>query len=105
MTLWAEDNDGYTPLMWASGYGHLAVVERLLQEEAVDADAADNDGWTPLMFASSKGHLAVVEALLQAGADRDLQSSTGLTALTFASRYCKGSREQCAGIVALLRSR
>ncbi|KAL8802033.1 MAG: hypothetical protein Q9200_006727 [Gallowayella weberi] len=50
--------------------GHLAVVERLLQEKAdVNAAAGYDGGRTALQAAAGGGHLAVVERLLQEKAD------------------------------------
>jgi hypothetical protein len=46
----------------ASENGHLAVVERLLQDPRVDPSALDNGA---IQMASYGGHLAVVERLLQ----------------------------------------
>jgi hypothetical protein len=46
----------------ASLNGHLAVVDRLLQDERVDPAADDNNA---IKSASRNGHLAVVDRLLQ----------------------------------------
>jgi hypothetical protein len=46
----------------AAFYGHLSIVERLLQDKRVDPSADDN---AAVRWASQKGHLAVVERLLQ----------------------------------------
>jgi hypothetical protein len=46
----------------AAANGHLAVVERLLQDEGVDPSANDNHA---LRQAVQNGHLAVIERLLQ----------------------------------------
>ena len=43
-------------------------------------------GWTPLMFAASEGNIAIVDALLSRGADVDMQSDSGETALMLAVR-------------------
>jgi hypothetical protein len=42
--------------------GHLAVVERLLQDKRVDPSANNNDA---VRMAAASGHLAIVERLLQ----------------------------------------
>ena len=52
-------------IAYASWYGHLAVVERLLQDKRVDPSATDNYGNCALSHAAKNGHLAVVERLLQ----------------------------------------
>jgi hypothetical protein len=46
----------------AASSGHLAVVERLLQDEHIDPSADDNYA---VRWATVRGHLAVVERLLQ----------------------------------------
>jgi hypothetical protein len=46
----------------AAQYGHLAVVERLLQDKRVDPSAIDNSA---IGLAAHDGHLAVVNRLLQ----------------------------------------
>ena len=57
-------------LQSAAGWGHLAVVERLLQAKAdVNAAPAIYDGRTALQAAAGGGYLAVVERLLEAKAD------------------------------------
>jgi hypothetical protein len=43
-------------------YGHLAVLERLLQDERVDPSASNNFA---IQWAAQFGHLAVVKRLLQ----------------------------------------
>jgi hypothetical protein len=46
----------------ASNYGHLGVVDRLLQDERIDPAADDNKA---IRMASRNGHLPVVDRLLQ----------------------------------------
>ena len=61
--------DGRMALQAAVEGGHLAVVERLLQQKAdVNAAAAKSDGRTALQAAAEGGHLVVVERLRVAGA-------------------------------------
>ena len=65
-----HDKVGQTMLQAAAGGGHLAVVERLLQEKAdVNTAAAHYRGRTALQAAAEGGHLAVVKRLLQEKAD------------------------------------
>ena len=43
-------------------------------------------GWTPLMFAASERDTAIADALLSRGADVNMQSDSGETALMLAAR-------------------
>ncbi|KAI5844239.1 hypothetical protein BZA05DRAFT_409495 [Tricharina praecox] len=61
---------GRTALQAASGGGHLAVVDRLLENRVgFKAPPARFNGRTALQAASAGGHLAVVDRLLDRGAD------------------------------------
>ncbi len=64
----AKNNDGYTALMMASGYGHTKVVKTLISYEAKINDR-DKWGRTALMNASEKGHKDIVEMLIDKGAN------------------------------------
>jgi len=57
-----------TPLHVSSRYGHLSVVEYLVNQKA-DINAKNKDGWTPLQWAAENGHLSVVEYLVNQKAD------------------------------------
>lgn len=54
--------DNFDSIRWAARRGHLAVVDRLLQDERVDPSARDNNA---IQLAAYNGHVAVVERLLQ----------------------------------------
>ena len=53
----------YTPLMYASGYGHLSVVKYLVEEHDADINLCDEDGDTALDWAKMNGQTAVAEYL------------------------------------------
>ena len=59
---------GRTPLDFASNRGHVAVMERLL-EEGARIEAADKFGVTALMAACRMGNLESAKCLLRRGAD------------------------------------
>eukprot|EP00439_Symbiodinium_sp_Y106_P070348 s2440_g12.t1 len=80
----SRDDEGMTPLMRASLFGHVDVAELLL-EAGAETDVSDNNGCTALMCAARNGHASVVQLLLNAGAEKDLRDSLGLTALISAA--------------------
>ena len=83
------DSAGLTALLTASYYGHVAVVEKLLQAEADlnKTTAGESTNQMPLRAAASKGHVAVVAQLLAVGVDVDTPDLDGITALWAASHY------------------
>ena len=82
----SKDDYGRTPLSWAAGQGHEAVVKLLLGVEGVDPDSKDTDGQTPLAWAAGQGHEAVVKLLLGVeGVDPDSKDTDGQTPLAWAA--------------------
>jgi ankyrin repeat protein len=51
----SKDSSGRTPLSWAAGQGHEAVVRLLLATGGVDPDSKDGLGQTPLSWAAGQG--------------------------------------------------
>ena len=80
----AKDNNGWTPLHWASYRGNLKMAQ-LLIEKGADVHAKENKGWTPLHCASSKGHLEIAQLLLEKGADMHAKENKGWTPLHLAA--------------------
>jgi Ankyrin repeats (3 copies) len=86
-----EDPDE-TSLMHAVAAGDLKVVEMLLgandkpDKDSRDVDALNQSGETALILACKSPNMkaGIVKALLVAGADINLRSRTGYTALTWA---------------------
>lgn len=70
---------GRTPLSWASGNGHLYVVELLLRigKNKVNAHSKDKGGRTPAHWALERGHYDVVQLLLQHDGMESLRKLSG----------------------------
>ena len=81
-----KDNSGRTPLSWAAGEGHGAVVKMLLDIGNVDVESKDYSDRTPLSYAAVEGHEAVVKVLLDTGkVDVDSMDTSGRTPLLWAA--------------------
>ncbi|KAH8758015.1 ankyrin repeat protein, partial [Diaporthe sp. PMI_573] len=55
-----DNNSDRTPLSWAAGSGHEAIVQQLLAKGA-DVEAKDKYSRTPLSWAAGSGHEAIVQ--------------------------------------------
>jgi len=73
-----------TPLHFSSIYGHLSVVEYLVNQKA-DISAKDKDNQTPLHVAAANGHLSVVEYLVNQKADINAKTQKDSTPLHLAA--------------------
>jgi len=82
-----ESSSGMTGLMWASFYGHLDIVEYLV-ENGSNVDAQDKDGKTALIFVSYytlSDYMGVVKCLVEEGrANIAIRDDDGKTALVIA---------------------
>jgi ankyrin repeat protein len=77
--------DGATPLLLASHWDDLDLVDRLLRAGA-SVNAAENHGVTPLALACENASPSVVARLLKAGANPNLVEPSGLAPLMRAAR-------------------
>lgn len=76
---------GSTPLHDAAAFGNKEIVEHLLKTAKADVDAPDFKAVTALMHASGSGYSIICLLLLQYGAQVDICSAEGMTALHFAA--------------------
>jgi len=96
-----RDSLGFTPLIWASQYGHEGMVELLLAQKNVDPDLPDtSDNQSPLSWASENGHEAALKLLLaREDVDPESRDNDGQTSFLHAAH---GGHE---GILKLLLAR
>ncbi|KAM0276065.1 hypothetical protein ACHAQH_007119 [Verticillium albo-atrum] len=78
----APDEDGTTPLIYASCFGHEGVVQALIDGGA-DVDRQDRNQWSALMWAMTNRHKGIAKLLLDNGASAEQKTSSGRTAFDF----------------------
>lgn len=85
----ARNTHGWTPLLLAARYGHMAVAEDLVAVGA-DVNARGFHGWTALHLAHRYGNAHLCELLLAAGADADAVDDDGCSV---------SQRKRCWGVI------
>lgn len=86
----ADPNRGWKdplPLMVAAGHGYTDIIRCLLSLGARVDERGPIYGMTALIFASAKGKANAIECLKDEGADLELRTDTGKTALVMAATY------------------
>ncbi|XP_054165457.1 ankyrin repeat and SAM domain-containing protein 3-like [Oppia nitens] len=87
------NDSGWTPLVYASNFGHFNIV-RLLLRFSAEVNFQDNECRTALMMAASNGHTRCIDILINTGkADKTLTDITGYTALNYAINNGHGSNK------------
>ncbi|EDW82692.2 uncharacterized protein Dwil_GK24998 [Drosophila willistoni] len=83
----AQDEGGWTAMVWAAELGHTDIVSLLLNHGA-DPNICDNDNNTVLHWSALHNDgLETITVLLQAGADCNVQNVEGDTPLHIACRH------------------
>lgn len=78
----APDDQGTPPLLYASCFGHEAVVQALV-DAGVNVEAQDKGQWNALMWAMTNRHKSIAKILLDNGASPDAKTSYGRTVSDF----------------------
>ncbi len=91
-----KDEQGRTPLHWASDGVRNDVLEYLV-ENGADVNATDSDMVTPLHNLSYRGDVRAMEMLMENGADAEAQDSNGMVPLMYAA-YA-GHEEAAAALI------
>ena len=105
----ARDGRNYTALHWANYNGRTEAMCELLKCHDAELDAQNDFGYTPLMYACVNGCLMAATALIDAGADVNLLSHAGESALCLTERIvaeltpAAAQRDEHRAVVALLR--
>jgi len=79
-----DDSYQCTPLLIASGYGHVNIVSTLVKKGA-NIERKDKYDMTPLMVASDEGNIKVVLELLRCKANIEANNMWNVTSLMIAS--------------------
>ena len=85
------DDEGRTPLHYASANGHDAIVKFLL-EKGQDVSQQDKVGLTPLHQAAMRGKVSTVELLLSKGANTEAKDANGNTPLNLVNKTLEGRK-------------
>ncbi len=72
------------PLHYAASHGAFHILRFLLDIGITGINDLDEHGRTALMLAAFSGHLKIARYLLEHGADVNIASDTGATALSYA---------------------
>jgi ankyrin repeat protein len=82
----SKDKWGLTPLMWASGDGHLRTCQFLAAKgAALDINVQDSYGKTAFMYAAMNGRLDVCRLLYENGARLSIHDNYGSTSIMLAA--------------------
>ncbi|KAH8699092.1 ankyrin repeat-containing domain protein [Talaromyces proteolyticus] len=82
----SKDENGRTPLFWASMKGSQAMVQLLL-EKGVDFESKDQEAdCTPLLVAAGNGHTDSEQLILGKGAEIEAKNNYGQTSLSEAAK-------------------
>ena len=82
----AQDEDGLTPLMFATLDGQHEVVELLIRKGAY-LNQIDGEGETALHYATKYGQSKIAELLIANGADLNIRDYCGRTPLDNVGDY------------------
>ncbi|KAK0634805.1 hypothetical protein B0T17DRAFT_586507 [Bombardia bombarda] len=79
----APDDEGTPALIYASCFGHEAVVRALIEDGGADVDRQDRNRWSALMWAMTNRHKGIAKLLLDSGASPEARTVSGRTAFDF----------------------
>ena len=80
-----SSSNGLTPLHIAVQFGHMQIVERLLNANNLEIDAMDQQGMTALHIAISRGYEDICRYLIDNGASINISTKQEHTCLHLAT--------------------
>lgn len=83
--LYVKDEQGKTPLHWATGRGQTQIIEILLNEYKVDVNVRNDNEGTALHVAASQAQPEAARILIKHGALVNAKAKDGATPLHYAS--------------------
>eukprot|EP01119_Soliformovum_irregulare_P002835 TRINITY_DN13093_c0_g1_i1.p1 TRINITY_DN13093_c0_g1~~TRINITY_DN13093_c0_g1_i1.p1 ORF type:complete len:675 (+),score=159.41 TRINITY_DN13093_c0_g1_i1:188-2212(+) len=83
----AKDQFGSTPLHLSSFWGKKDCVQILVNSPGIELDCTDVFNRTPLFYAGRNGHCDILRLLIARGADINIKTDNGETALMKATVY------------------
>jgi ankyrin repeat protein len=84
-----QNSNGYLPLMNAARFDGDELIKFLLSKGSL-INAQGTEGKTALMIAACHNNMASITTLLECGADKEIQSLKGFTALDYAKQeHCR----------------
>jgi len=84
-----QDNQGWTPFMFAL-FSHQKEISELLLKEGVNINLKTKNNWTALMFALRYKQMEIARLLIEKGAKINVQNNDLWTPLMFALCYDHG---------------
>ena len=82
----AKDNKGDTVLHYATHFGHIAVINALIEKNA-QIEARGERGLTAMHIAARNGNVTVLNALIQHNAQKEAKDDNGNTPLHYAACF------------------
>jgi len=82
----AQDNYGWTALIWSIKKGHKEISQMLIENDA-DLNIQDKKGRTALIWSVCEGHKEIFELLIENGADINAKDNNHVTVLMFLTNF------------------
>lgn len=93
--IYSSNLEVFSPLHFASGYGNVEILQKILRSSMDSIDKHNNSGLTPILAAAKVGHTEIFCHLIESGADISVKSRDGQTVASILQHYtCASLRER-----------